>query len=153
MTAAKPEEVKVVFKPTKIKTYLETEDALTVSVKKEADLIFKAAQAALPKKEEPPKVAVTYTKADVRKMFDIVYKRKPEEAVKDDEFKYFVDGIKTIEEGKEPMNVEEINKRFISYAAEIHHTPTEDEVKKNARDDYEKLKKDSEAAFLEIKAP
>jgi len=140
MTAAAKPEDKVVFKPKKIEKYLETEDAVTASVKKEAETIFKAAQAALPKKEEPPKVVATYTKADVRKIFDIVYKRKPEELVKDEEFKYFVEKIKTIEENKEPMVVEEINKRFLSYAAEIHHTPTEDEIKKMHRDDYEKQK-------------
>lgn len=95
-------------------------------------------------------VPATYTKADVRKLFDIVYKRKPEET-KEEEFKYFVDKIKTIEENKEPMNIDEINKRFLSYAVEIHFIPEEAEIKKNAIKEFDKAKLDSVTAISEIK--
>ncbi len=95
-------------------------------------------------------VPATYTKADVRKLFDIVYKRKPEET-KEEEFKYFVDKIKTIEENKEPMNIDEINKRFLSYAVEIHFIPEEAEIKKNQIKEFEKAKLDSVTAISEIK--
>lgn len=94
----------------------------------------------------------TYTKADVRKLFELSFKRKPEE-VKDDEFKYVVDGVKTIEEGKEPMALDEITKRFVAYGKEIHQFPDEADIKNNAKKDFEKHRLDSATAIAEIKDP
>ena len=101
-------------------------------------------------KVEAPKP--TYTMADVRKMFEVAFKRKPEE-MKDVEIKYVVDGIKPIEEGKEPMDLAEIQKRFVAYGVETHVFPDEADIKANAKKDFEKARLDTNTAVSEIKDP
>ena len=106
-----------------------------------------------PKEPEKPKVVVSYTKADARKLFETAYNKAKPEDVTEEEFKYFIDKVKPIEEGKEPMSYEELEKRFKSYADEIHWIPNKVDLDKQATADFAKGFTDAMQNFKEIKLP
>lgn len=153
MAQAKPGEVKVDFKPKTLNAFKESEEAFKKKVNDKADEIWKALQPPPAKEPEKPKVVVSYSKADARKLFETAYNRSKPEETTDEEFKYFIDKVPPIEAGKEPMSREELLKRFCSYADEIHWLPNKADIEKQAATDFAKIMTDTAQAFKEIKQP